>query len=466
MRNLLFSYGVGLLLLTASPFVTEVAHAQVSDGDRAAARELFFDGVKLQQDGKFPDALDRFTRAQRVFSAPTHLLHIAECQVATGQLVEGAETYRTLVRTALPQGSPAAFTQARDQGAAELAQVEPRIPSVKIDVTPQNVANLQVQIDGAAMNTALVGVSRPINPGTHKIAVFAPGYAKQEATVAVKEREAKSVPISLQAQGGVVYAPAPVPPPVTTGEPPPANPPPPTPPGQDATWQTEQKPSQMGLMLGVRLGVMFPTGTLLKQNTVSSTSVGTSDVAMSDVATTGGAGAIEGGLRFARRFYIGIGFEHGFYGKGDKVGDFNGTAGAAGTSSTTVASNLVDLRVALITNPEGVGFYGELGLGYRWLSLSNDFTSGALSASTTQVASGGEFEAGAGIHIRAGKSLRIIPKVSFGLGAFNKLSQTCTASGGAVCNGGDTTTDIQNTGFHTFVFLGLGGYFNIDFDKK
>ncbi len=462
MRNRLFV----CLFLAASPLTTfapRVAHAQVSDADRAAARDLFFEGVKLQNEGKFTDALDRFSRAQRIFSAPTHLLHVAECQIATGQLVEGAETYRTLVRTPLPAGSPAAFTQARDQGAAELAQVEPRIPTVKIDVTPQNVANLQVQIDGVAMNTALVGVSRPIDPGAHKIAVFAPGYARQEVPLNIKERETKALPITLSAQGGVVYAPAPVtPPPPTTGEPPPAytaqpTPPAPTPTTDPAAWETEKK-SQLSLLGGVRLGVMFPTGSVAKIPSSSPTSTGTTDLAMSDIATVGGAIGLEGGLRFARRFFVGVGFEHGVYGKGDKVGAVTGSNGVVGTNSTSISSNLVDARIAFISNPDGVGFYGEIGAGYRWLIASIDYTGTAFDSAYSDVVKGVELEAGAGIFVKAGRFLRFIPKASFGIGAFNKEDVTSPRQ--------TTSADIANTAVHTFVFLGVGGYYNYDLDAK
>src|SRR3984957_12939295 len=111
---------VPLPVLAALAF-SGVARAQpASDADRAAARELFVEGVKLQEAGSFADALDRFDRAQAVFSAPTHLLHIAECEAAVGKLVESAETYRTLTRTTLPPGAPNAFVQAQKPGTAKL----------------------------------------------------------------------------------------------------------------------------------------------------------------------------------------------------------------------------------------------------------------------------------------------------------------------------------------------------------
>src|SRR5215472_16878657 len=100
--------------LLASLTFTQAAAAQttVTDADRAAASELFVEGVKLQEAGNFADALDRFQRAQAVFSAPTHILHIAECNAALGKLVESAEAYRALVHTPLPADAPKPFVQA------------------------------------------------------------------------------------------------------------------------------------------------------------------------------------------------------------------------------------------------------------------------------------------------------------------------------------------------------------------
>ena len=84
-------------VLAALLFVTTSARAQMSDTEKkAAARAAYQEGVKLQDEGKASEALVRFESAQKLFSAPTHLLHIAECQALTGRLVEASETYETL----------------------------------------------------------------------------------------------------------------------------------------------------------------------------------------------------------------------------------------------------------------------------------------------------------------------------------------------------------------------------------
>lgn len=177
---------------------TTVALPQtVGDADRAAARDLYNEGVALQQ--KSPqDALDKFERSYKVYAAPTTYLHLVQCQVALGKLVEAAEGYRALARLSLPAGSSKPFYDAQATASQELAALEPRIPRVKISVTPGDTKGLGVALDGLTYNTALLGIARPIDPGTHKLVVTAPGFIASEQTLDVKERDQKDVSVVLK----------------------------------------------------------------------------------------------------------------------------------------------------------------------------------------------------------------------------------------------------------------------------
>jgi hypothetical protein len=439
-------------LIVALVVVSATAQAEgVSDADRAAARELYVQGVELQQAGRFAEALDRFNRAQAVFSAPTHLLHIAECEASLGKLVESAETYRTLVRTPLPAGAPQAFVLAQQQAGTELTQVEPRLPSIRVVVRPENLQGLQVQVDGQPMSIALVGVQRPTDPGNHTVTVYAPGYARANQRVALQERENRDVTIALQASSGVVYGATPpyqpYPPAVQPAQPAPQYAPAPAPYGAPPPYgpppayevPEERRPAAGGFMLGADLGVLFPGGN-------TGTVGGGSDTSVSSFASTGGAIGINAGFRFVRRLYLGIDIQHGFLGTG------NGTAGTTSSSNT----NFYALNFAYLSNPDGVvGFYGELGVGYR--TLTNDTTpSGGAETSTTL--KGGDVSLGIGMHIHVGEWVRLIPKISVSGGQFDSAS--CNGSN---CASGNNTT-ISDTDAHSFVFLGVTGM--VDFARK
>ena len=101
---------------------------EVTDADRTAARDLYAAGAALQQQGKHADALDKFQRSVSVFPAPTTVLHVAQCKVALGRLVEAAEDYRAIVNVTLPKGSPPAFYDAQKMAGQELKDLEPRVP--------------------------------------------------------------------------------------------------------------------------------------------------------------------------------------------------------------------------------------------------------------------------------------------------------------------------------------------------
>ena len=112
-------------------------------------------------------------------------------------------------------------------------------------------------------------------------------------------------------------------------------------------------------------------------------------------------------------------------------------------------------------DPEGFGFYGEIGLGYRWFT-TNSSTTAPTTVDISDTLKGAEFEIGAGAWIRAG-NFRIIPKVSFNAGSFSKRDGTCS---GTACGATSSASDsVPNTATHTFVFLGVGGFYNIDFGK-
>jgi hypothetical protein len=413
------------------------APAQVTESERAAARQLFKEGDELQRAGKFTEALDKFQRAQQVFSAPTNVLRIAECDAALGRLVASAESYRALVRTPLPPGSPPAFQAAVDQARGELAQVEPRVPRLVVQVEPPNVPGPQLQIDGQAVPAALLGEPFQLDPGPHKVLVFAPGYMSSEQSVVLKERETRSLAITLKSIAGVTYAPGtPPPPPVTTDTPPagelPQGIPPPPPPIVDATAPGDvHKRPRTALILGVHLGLELPAGQVPAPSGAP--------INATDVSSGGFAYALDAGIRFARYGYVGLTLEHAGLGAGKTPGNIDGSA--TGLASNTTSFGVV---VGVIGNPDRVSFFGEAGVQGRWYTLSYQDSSGPQSASY----SGAELLLGMGLWLPVGRTVRLLPEVTGGLGSFNPASN---ASSG----------DTSSVG-HGFVMLGVGGLFNID----
>jgi hypothetical protein len=418
--------------------VASDARAQVSDAERAAARDLFAKGDAAQRATNYAEALDDFTRAQQIFSAPTNLLRIAECDASLGKLVESAETYRTILRTPLPAGSPPAFQAAVDQAKAELQQVEPLVPKVTVTVDPKNVQNPQMQIDGVNVSGALIGEPLPLDPGQHKVLVFAPGFVSSEQTVTLGKRDAKTVGFTLKPIAGVEYTTQPTgtvvaPPPGTTTEPPP--PPPPgvvTEPGPPPP-----KRSSTGLLMGAHLGYVGFGGTVPAAD------------AMTNPYTTDKVGSaalgygLDVGLRFARQWYVGATFEHASFNKPSDPSQLN-TSNAAITdasSNTTMLGGLIGL---IFTNPDHVSFLGGLGLGERWYSYT--LTSVGQGSQSFNYSTA-EFLIQAGIWIPATRWLRLLPEATFAFGNFSPAD----------------SSDPAGSQGHLFFMLGMAGFYNVDF---
>jgi hypothetical protein len=452
MRTLALVFTFGAATLAWSPPV----RAQVTDAERAAARDLFKQGDELQRAGKYAEALDKFNRAQQVFSAPTNMLRIAECEAALGRLVESAESYRAVVRTPLPAGSPPAFQAAVDQAKGELSQIEPRVPKLVVQVEPGNVPNEQMQIDGQNVPAALIGEPMPLDPGQHKVLVFAPGYASAEQPVTLKEHDTKTLSITLRPISGVTYAPGspggsppgagqPAPPPsdgAATAAP--GAIPPPPPPIQDATANqaaaaaaAAAKKSRTGFILGLHLGLEIPGGSA----PLPTTATGPSTVGMGDVSGNGVAYAFDGGLRFARSWYLGMTLEHAGLGANKDAGT---KLGGTNVNSDTSALGLV---LGLIVNPDKVSFFGEVGVQERWYGFSYFDGNGQKQSNSY---SSGEVLLGAGIWVPIGRSVRLLPEATLALGTFNPPDQSGTSS-----------NSTGSTG-HLFFMLGVGGFYNID----
>lgn len=221
-----------LLLLLAAP-----APAFADDAaDVAAARALATEGVKLADAGNCADAVDRLSRAEALHHAPTILGRLGECQVLLGKLVEGTENLQKVVREPLGDKAPPAFVAAVERAKKVLAVAQPKIARLTLAIGPAE-AKPVVTIDGVQVSSAALGSARPMDPGSHQVAVSAPGYVSTSATLELAEAESKQLALQL------VPAAKPPEPPPPVDVAPPAAPPAPTPPAAPPEQPAPPAPS-------------------------------------------------------------------------------------------------------------------------------------------------------------------------------------------------------------------------------
>jgi hypothetical protein len=193
-----FSKTAGVALLVAALVSPSFAVAQ-SDEQRAAARALAGDGSKAFSEGRYKDCVDLFQRAESLVHAPPHLLYIARAEEKQGHLVRAREAYLKIIRERLPDTAPQAFRNAQSAATEEIKPIEPRIGFLTVQLTGGDASTVTVTMDGEAVPAALVGVSRPADPGDHKIEAKGGGFVAAPVSVHLAEGGRETVKLTLSA---------------------------------------------------------------------------------------------------------------------------------------------------------------------------------------------------------------------------------------------------------------------------
>lgn len=209
--------------------VSSLAHPALAQGQPpaenvAAARSLGTQGIQLADAGDCQGAIEKLSRAEALYHAPSILGRLGECQVQVGQVVLGTENLNRVVREELSANAPKAFRDAKERAKTVLAASLPKIARLTVKVDPAD-ASPTVSVGGAPIPAALLGVERPTDPGTHEVVVSAPGYLEQKTSVTLAEGGAQEIAIQLVKDPSAVAPAEPAPAPLVVAPPPSASPP-------------------------------------------------------------------------------------------------------------------------------------------------------------------------------------------------------------------------------------------------
>ncbi|MBS2019189.1 MAG: hypothetical protein JST00_40350 [Deltaproteobacteria bacterium] len=174
------------------------AQEEPSAADVSAARALGQEGVKLADAGNCEEAIDRLTRAEKIFHAPSTQARLGECQIKVGKIVAGTETLNRVVRETLAPNAPQAFRDAQERAKALLAEAKPKIAKLKIAVAAPADAKLVVTIDGENLPLANLNMNRPVDPGEHVVEATAPGFLKATGKVTLPEGGIDSLALTME----------------------------------------------------------------------------------------------------------------------------------------------------------------------------------------------------------------------------------------------------------------------------
>jgi hypothetical protein len=160
-----------------------IASAQTT-AEIAAARELFEEGLKLEDKGQWNEALERFKKVSAVKMTPQVRFHIALCLENTGKLVDALVEFQ---RAQSDAASDSTASVVASNAGKHVADLKERIPRVVVKV-PSGIDGITVTIDDAPVSGGLTGTPIPLDPGAHKIVVQAPTRTTFTKNVELVER--------------------------------------------------------------------------------------------------------------------------------------------------------------------------------------------------------------------------------------------------------------------------------------
>jgi hypothetical protein len=195
-----------LVLLLPSPAEAQPSNPP-SDAELATARNLFAEARKLQQEGRWADALPKLEAIGQVRMTPQIRFHIALCHLHTGKLVAARNGFETALREARAENAD----QVVHEASVHIQALKARIPTVRIGL-PEQPANLVVRIDDAPIHAGLLAAPVPLDPGSHVVRVLAPGFVPFEAKLDLEEQTSLELSVMLEPLPPSSSAPATPPP--------------------------------------------------------------------------------------------------------------------------------------------------------------------------------------------------------------------------------------------------------------
>jgi hypothetical protein len=189
--------------LSAAAFLAFLHASPVRAGgnDPAAAEALFRDGRAAAQKGDWETACPKLRESQRLDPAAGTLLNLADCEEHRGKVATAWQLYRQVVES-LPETDervPLAKKRAAD--------LEKRLPHLTVRVAGSLPSGAKVVRNDIELSDASLGSALPVDPGTYKVVVTAPGRQPSSSDIEVPEGANASVDVRAGAPIGKDVAP-------------------------------------------------------------------------------------------------------------------------------------------------------------------------------------------------------------------------------------------------------------------
>lgn len=171
--------------------------------EEATATKLMKDGIAARDRGDLEGAEKAFASAHAIANLPSSGYALAKVYEKRGKLLLALQVARGVTRmTSAPEWTSASV-EGFTSSAALVSDLEPRVPSIVVEVAGHDDATAAVDLDGERMKPPVLRVPRKVDPGHHRITVTVAGAPAKTEEIDLAEREEKHVQVALPPSAGI-----------------------------------------------------------------------------------------------------------------------------------------------------------------------------------------------------------------------------------------------------------------------
>lgn len=168
--------------------------SELTQPEREKARSFADTGMRRYEEGNYAGALEAFEQAEELVFVPTITVQHGRALERLGRWVDAIATYQRAANAEIKPSSPWQHRTAKADATKALAELAPRIPSLKI-VVRQRPPGSEVLIDGRQIPS----IDEPVlvDPGKHVVEARSPDGEEARGTVEVQEGGTQTVELVL-----------------------------------------------------------------------------------------------------------------------------------------------------------------------------------------------------------------------------------------------------------------------------
>lgn len=196
---------LGLLFAPLAAHAQSAPAAATNGPDANAKKEAarrFENAIKLYEDGDYTLALAEFERVYELVPDYRVLYNIGQVSMQLGRYARALRTLREYVR----RGGNELPTDRRSAVQADLASLEGRTATVKLDVQPEGT---EVSIDGAVVGKSPLAEPLVVDVGERRLQARATGYVTVGQTLTLAGGDWRQVTLTLEPEPTAVSQPLP-----------------------------------------------------------------------------------------------------------------------------------------------------------------------------------------------------------------------------------------------------------------